>query len=84
MKEKTMKKSHLIIVVICSLSLLLLSGCYKDGDGQLELKEPKRELREMPPGIIWDASNPDNSRQAIREPDGSLSDPYAKGDQGNK
>ena len=40
-----MKKSHLSIAVICSLSLLLLSGCYKDGDGKLELKEPKKELR---------------------------------------
>jgi hypothetical protein len=79
-----MEKNHLIIAVICSLSLLLLSGCYKDGDGQLELKEPKRELSEMPPGIIWDASDPDNSRQAIRESDGSLSDPHAKGDQGDK
>jgi len=40
-----MKKSHLSVAVICSLSLLLLSGCYKDGDGKLELKEPKKELR---------------------------------------
>ena len=41
-----MKKGHLIIAVICSLTLLLLSGCYKDGDGKLELKEPKKELSE--------------------------------------
>jgi len=79
-----MNKSHLIVAAICTLSLFLLSGCYKDGDGQLELKEPKKELSEMPPGIIWDASDPDNSRQAVRESDGSLSDPHTKGDQGNK
>jgi hypothetical protein len=48
-----MKKGHLIIAVICSLSLLLLSGCYKDGDGKLELKEPKKELSEMPERKNW-------------------------------
>ena len=61
-----MKKSHLIITTTCSLSLLLLSGCYKDGDGKLELKEPKKELSEMPPGIVWDASDPDNARKAAK------------------
>ncbi|MER0171984.1 MULTISPECIES: hypothetical protein [Nitrosomonas] len=53
-----MKKSHLFVAVICSLSLLLLSGCYKDGDGKLELKEPKKELSEMPPGIRWTINGP--------------------------
>ena len=53
-----MKKGHLIIAVICSLTLLLLSGCYKDGDGKLELKEPKKELSEMPPGIRWTINGP--------------------------
>ena len=48
-----MKKGHLIIAIICSLSLLLLSGCYKDGDGKLELKEPKKELSEMPERKGW-------------------------------
>jgi len=48
-----MKKGHLIIAVICSLTLLLLSGCYKDGDGKLELKEPKKELSEMPERKNW-------------------------------
>jgi len=61
-----MKKSHLFVAVICSMSLLLLSGCYKDGDGKLELKEPKKELSEMPPGIVWDASDPDNTRKATK------------------
>lgn len=48
-----MKNSHLSIVVVCSLSLLLLTGCYKDGDGKLELKEPKKELSEMPQRKGW-------------------------------
>ena len=48
-----MKKSHLIIATSCSMSLLLLSGCYKDGDGKLELKEPKKELSEMPERKGW-------------------------------
>ena len=61
-----MKKGHLIIAIICSLSLLLLSGCYKDGDGKLELKEPMKELSEMPPGIVWDASDLDNARKATK------------------
>jgi hypothetical protein len=30
-----------------------LSGCYKDGDGKLELKEPKKELSEMPERKNW-------------------------------
>ena len=48
-----MKKSHLSIAVIYSLSLVLLSGCYKDGDGKLELKEPKKELSDMPERKSW-------------------------------
>ncbi len=59
-----MKKCHLSIAVICSLSLLLLSGCYKDGDGKLELKEPKKELSEMPERKNWsgndETGDPDN------------------------
>jgi len=63
-----MKKSHLIIAVICSLSLLLLSGCYKDGDGKLELKEPKKELSEMPERKNWlemDVSEPDKFKKQM-------------------
>ena len=48
-----MKKSDLRIAVISLLSLLLLSGCSKDGDGKLELKEPKKELSEMPERKSW-------------------------------
>ena len=63
-----MKKSHLIIAIICSLSLLLLSGCYKDGDGKLELKEPKKELSEMPERKNWlemDVSDPDKFKKQM-------------------
>ena len=61
-----MKKRDIGFFVVCSLSFLLLSGCGKDGDGKLELKEPKKELSEMPPGIVWDASDPDNARKATK------------------
>lgn len=63
-----MKKSHLSILVVCSLSLLLFSGCYKDGDGKLELKEPKKELSEMPQRKGWfemDISDPDKFKKQM-------------------
>ncbi|MDV6342470.1 hypothetical protein R2083_12690 [Nitrosomonas sp. Is35] len=63
-----MKKGYLIIAVIYSLSLLLLSGCYKDGDGKLELKEPKKELSEMPERKNWlemDISDPDKFKKQM-------------------
>ncbi len=63
-----MKNSHLSIAVICLLSLLLLSGCYKDGDGKLELKEPKKELSEMPERKNWlemDISDPDKFKKQM-------------------
>ena len=63
-----MKKGYLSIAVICSLSLLLLSGCYKDGDGKLELKEPKKELSEMPERKNWlemDVSDPDEFKKQM-------------------
>ena len=48
-----MKNIQLISLVVCLLSLVMLSGCSKDGDGQLELKEPKKELSEMPERKNW-------------------------------
>ena len=63
-----MKNSDLRIVVVCLLSLLLLSGCYKDGDGKLELKEPKKELSEMPERKNWlqmDVSDPDKFKKQM-------------------
>ena len=48
-----MKNLQIISLVVCLLSLVMLSGCSKDGDGQLELKEPKKELSEMPERKNW-------------------------------
>ena len=62
-----MKNRDLSIVVVGLSALLLLSGCGKDGDGKLEMKEPKKELSEMPPGIVWDASDPDNAKRESKE-----------------
>ena len=58
-----MKKHYLSIAVVGISVLLMLSGCSKDGDGKLEMKEPKKGLSEMPPGIVWDASDPDNAKR---------------------
>jgi len=60
-----MKTKHLIIVLIAVLSLFLLSGCGKDGDGQLDVKEPMKELSEMPQGKDW--FNTPISQQPIDE-----------------
>ena len=65
-----MKNSDSIIVMamICLLSLLLLSGCYKDGDGKIELKEPKKELSEVPERKNWlqmDVSDPDKFKKQM-------------------
>jgi hypothetical protein len=50
--------------------LLLLSGCGKDGDGKLEMKEPKKELSEMPPGIKWTVNGPvDDAGNPIQLPE---------------
>ena len=48
-----MKKHYLNIAVVGLSALLLLSGCEKDGDGKLEMKEPKKELSEMPERKSW-------------------------------
>ncbi|CAE6519048.1 conserved exported hypothetical protein [Nitrosomonas nitrosa] len=48
-----MKNVQMISLMICLLSLAVFSGCSKDGDGQLELKEPKKELSEMPARKNW-------------------------------
>ncbi|WP_164503192.1 hypothetical protein [Nitrosomonas sp. JL21] len=48
-----MKIRDLSIAVVGLSAFLLLSGCYKDGDGKLEMKEPKKELSEMPERKNW-------------------------------
>ena len=60
-----MKLLNIFLITIVTISFLLLSGC-EPTDGKLELKEPKKELSEMPPGIVWDASDPDNARKATK------------------
>ena len=63
-----MKKRDIGFFVVCSLSFLLLSGCGKDGDGKLEMKEPKKEVSEMPEGKNWlqmDISDPDKFKEQM-------------------
>ncbi|SEN53094.1 hypothetical protein [Nitrosomonas marina] len=48
-----MKNIQIISLVVCLPSLVALPSCSKDGDGQLELKEPKKELSEMPERKNW-------------------------------
>ncbi len=52
-KESDMKNIQLISLAVCFLFLVARPGCSKDGDGQLELKEPKKELSEMPERKNW-------------------------------
>ncbi len=70
-----MKTSQLVIISLFVTSILAAAGCEKT-DGEVVLKEPRKELGEMPPPMIWDASDPDKSRRATRERDGSYSDPH--------
>lgn len=63
-----MKNRDLSIAVVGLSALLLLSGCGKDGDGKLELKEPKKELSEMPERKNWlemDISDPDKFKEQM-------------------
>ncbi|MCW5599998.1 hypothetical protein [Nitrosomonas sp.] len=65
-----MKKICFIFVAICSAYLLLLSGCSNDGDGKLEMKEPRKELNELPQGKNWfemDISDPEKFNQQMNE-----------------
>lgn len=62
-----MKKIQLITLVVFVLSSAVFSGCSKDGDGQLELKEPIKELSEMPQGKDW-FSTPISQQPKDEEP----------------
>lgn len=65
-----MKKRNFVLTVMGLSMLLLLSGCGKDGDGKLEMKEPKKELSEMPPGIKWTVNGPvDDAGNPIQIPE---------------
>lgn len=63
-----MKKRNMRLVVVCLTTSLLLLSCGKDGDGKLEMKEPKKELSEMPQRKNWlemDISDPDKFKQQM-------------------
>lgn len=47
-----MKINQMIIVVITFLSILVLTGC-EEPKGHLELKEPRKELEDMPERKSW-------------------------------
>jgi len=48
-----MKKIHLVMVLVTALLLFLLPGCGEDGDGKIEMKEPRKELSDMPERKSW-------------------------------
>lgn len=50
-----MKILQIITITAIAASFLALIGC--DTDGQIELKEPKKELSEMPPSTVWNVSD---------------------------
>ena len=50
-----MKILQIIIITLFITSFLALTGC--DTDGQIELKEPRKELSEMPPSKVWNVSD---------------------------
>lgn len=47
-----MKPISIFLITIVTISFLLLSGC-EPTDGKLELKEPRKELSEMPERKSW-------------------------------
>ncbi len=47
-----MKKINMLMIAIIATSIIILTGCEKT-DGQLKLKEPRKELSEMPERKNW-------------------------------
>lgn len=47
-----MKPINIFLMVIATISFLFLTGC-EPTDGKLELKEPRKELSEMPERKGW-------------------------------
>ena len=47
-----MKPFSIFLITIATISFLLLTGC-EPTDGKLELKEPRKELSEMPERKNW-------------------------------
>lgn len=52
-----MKAINILIIALIAIFGLILTGCEKT-DGQLKLKEPRKELSDMPPGIRWTVNGP--------------------------
>lgn len=52
-----MKITNILVITVIAISILILTGCDKT-DGKLELKEPRKELSDMPPGIRWTVNGP--------------------------
>jgi hypothetical protein len=47
-----MKIFNILMIAIIAISILVLTGCEKT-DGKLELKEPRKELSDMPERKSW-------------------------------
>jgi hypothetical protein len=63
-----MNKRNIRLTVAFLSALMLLVGCGKDGDGKLEMKEPKKELSEMPERKNWlemNISDPDKFKEQM-------------------
>ncbi|MBA3754708.1 MAG: hypothetical protein H0X02_00090 [Nitrosomonas sp.] len=54
-----MKTNQITIITIAALLLFTLIGCGDnvDGDGKIVLKEPKKELSEMPERKNWSVTD---------------------------
>jgi|GEM_PF-3408935 len=60
-----MKTNQINIITIASVLLFTLAGCDKT-DGKIELKEPRKPVSEMTPGMNWTINGPvDASGNAI-------------------
>ena len=61
-----MKAINILIIALIAIFGLILTGCEKT-DGKLELKEPRKELSDMPTGIRWTVNGPvDESGNPIK------------------
>ena len=47
-----MKIINMLMIAIIAISVLILTGCEKT-DGKVELKEPRKELSDMPERKSW-------------------------------
>jgi PBP1b-binding outer membrane lipoprotein LpoB len=52
-----MKIFNMLMIAVIAISILVLTGCEKT-DGKVELKESRKELSDMPPGIRWTVNGP--------------------------